>query len=130
MDAADQNIHELLRAMGLTRVYRGYDYLFYILRRDQDEPQWLALGNKQVCLDVARAFNTTPAGVDSALRTRHPHQLAAGTVSAHRPGHPRPAPAWAAALSPSHAPPCAGMAAGWRSCPREPLPRAVRRTSG
>lgn len=69
MDTADQNIHELLRAMGLTRVYRGYDYLFYILRRDQDEPQWLALGNKQMCLDVARAFATTSAGVDSALRT-------------------------------------------------------------
>lgn len=69
MDPLDQNIHELLRAMGLTRVYLGYDYLFYILRRNQEEPQWLALGNKQVCLDVTRAFNTTPAGVDSALRT-------------------------------------------------------------
>ena len=67
MDSIDRNIHELLRAMGLTRVYWGYDYLFYILRRDQDDPRWLALGNKQVCVDVARAFGTTPAGVDSAL---------------------------------------------------------------
>mgnify|MGYP005849445305 CR=1 FL=1 len=29
MDSIDRNIHELLRAMGLTRVYWGYDYLLY-----------------------------------------------------------------------------------------------------
>ena len=39
MDSIDRNIHELLRAMGLTRVCWGYDYLFYILRRDQDDPR-------------------------------------------------------------------------------------------
>ena len=56
MGPADREIHELLRAMGLTRVYRGYGYLFYILRRGLDDPQWLVSGNKQVFLDTARAF--------------------------------------------------------------------------
>ena len=97
MDSIDRNIHELLRAMGLTRVYWGYDYLFYILRRDQDDPRWLALGNKQVCVDVARAFGTTPAGVDSALRTairicwhRGPGALTGQMMSGQRPPGVRP----------------------------------------
>ena len=97
MDSIDRNIHELLRAMGLTRVYWGYDYRFYILRRDQDDPRWLALGNKQVCVDVARAFGTTPAGVDSALRTairicwhRGPGALTGQMMSGQRPPGVRP----------------------------------------
>lgn len=69
MGPADREIHELLRAMGLTRVYRGYGYLFYILRRGLDDPQWLVSGNKQVFLDTARAFAAAPNQVDSALRT-------------------------------------------------------------
>ena len=84
MDSIDRNIHELLRAMGLTRVYWGYDYLFYILRRDQDDPRWLA-------------FGTTPAGVDSALRTairicwhRGPGALTGQMMSGQRPPGVRP----------------------------------------
>ena len=69
MDAAQRSIHQLLRDLGLTRVYLGYDYLFYILLRDQREPGWFSPVGKQLYLDVARAFSTTPAGVDSALRT-------------------------------------------------------------
>ncbi len=92
MGPVDQNIHELLRTMGLTRLYRGYGYLFYILRRGQDEPQWLALENKHLCLDVARTFGTTAAGVDSALRTviracwrRAPSVLTGRTTPDQRP---------------------------------------------
>ena len=93
MGPADREIHELLRAMGLTRVYRGYGYLFYILRRGLDDPQWLVSGNKQVFLDTARACAAAPT---PGARARRP------ALRSCWPGGPGPLPG--------------------RATPRQPLP--------
>lgn len=69
MGEKDWSLHDLLRSMGLNRTYQGYKYLVYILEMARREPERLELVTKRVYPDVARAFDVTPASVDSALRT-------------------------------------------------------------
>ena len=62
-------VHRLLRQAGLSRTHRGYGYLVYSMELAREEPERLKLPTKGIYPAVARAFHTTPSGVDGGLRT-------------------------------------------------------------
>jgi hypothetical protein len=75
-------LSDVLTKLGITRNYKGYNYLFYAMQLILNNPDRLLLITKWLYPDVAKHFETTPCSVERNLRAvtqmaweRNPHLL-------------------------------------------------------